>query len=100
MHYDPFSLDSLQPYANEIAYSVNVDAILPTMTTEGLVTTDQQQDLINPSIPKKQQMLYDIILRLPENCVNKFLHCLLETNNYEPHKKLYDKLCKHIATSV
>ena len=91
-------LDSLQPFADNIAGSVNVDVILPMMIQQGLVTSDQQQDLINPllSMAAKQQKLCGIILGLPEGCVYKFLHCLLETNNYEPHNQLYDELCKHI----
>ena len=94
-------LDSLQPFTDKIAGSVNVDVILPMMIQEGLVTVVQQQDLINPlhSAAAKQQKLCSIILGLPEGCVKKFLHCLLKTNNYEPHRQLYDELYKHIQVT-
>ena len=65
------------------------------MIQQNLVTSDQQQDLINPlhTMAVKQQKLCAIILGLPEDCVNQFLHCLLETSySYEPHKQLYDNL--------
>ena len=78
---------------------VNVNEILPKMTELKLITSDQQQDLINPmhTTATKQQKLCSIILGLPEDCVNKFLHCLLETSyDYEPHKQLYDKLYEFI----
>ena len=75
---------------------MNVNEILPMMIQQNLVTYDQQQDLINPCLHNmavKQQTLCAIILGLPEDCVNKFLHCLLETSySYEPHKQLYDNL--------
>ena len=89
-----FVLDSLQLFANDIN-AVDVDAILPLMIEQKLVTLDQQQDLINPlhTPAAKQQKLCSIILGLPDSCVNQFLHCLQKTScNYEPHKQLYDKL--------
>ena len=73
-----------------------MDVILPMMMQQGLVSPEQQQDLINPSMAAKQQKLCGIILGLPEGCVKKFLHCLLKTNHYEPHKQLYDELYKHL----
>ena len=87
-------LDSLQAFSNDIANTVDVNEILPMMMQQHLVTSDQQQDLINPlhTTAVKQQKLSNIILGLPEDCVNQFLHCLLKTNYYEPHKQLYDKL--------
>ena len=88
-------LDSLQLFANDIN-TVDVDAILPMMIEEKLVTLDQQQYLINPlhTPAAKQQKLCSIILGLPDSCVDRFLHCLQKTScNYEPHKQLYDKLC-------
>ena len=71
-----------------------MDVILPMMVQEGLVTPDQQQYLSNPyhTTGIKQQKLYSIVLELPESCVDKFINCLSETSNYEPHKQLYDKL--------
>ena len=89
-------LDSLQPFANEIANAVDVDYILPMMEQEGLVTPDQQQFLSSPynTTIKEQQELTSIVIELPEDCVNKFIHCLLETITYDPHRLLCDKLCK------
>ena len=78
---------------------VNVNEILPKMTEQKLITSDQQQDLINPmhTTATKQQKLCSIILGLPQDCVNQFLQCLLETSyDYEPHKQLYDKLYEFI----
>lgn len=90
-----FLLDSLQLFANDIN-TVDVDAILPMMIEQQLVTLDQHQDLINPlhTPAAKQQKLCSIILGLPDSCVNRFLHCLQTTScDYEPHRQLYDKLC-------
>ena len=49
-------------------------------------------------LSERRQKLCNIILGLPEDCVEKFLLCLQETSDYEPHKNLYDKLCKSKAT--
>ena len=90
------ALDSLQPFANDIANTVDVDHILPMMVQEGLVTPDQQQFLSSPfdTSIKKQKELSNIVTRLPEDSVDKFKNCLLKTISYDPHKLLYDKLCK------
>ena len=71
-----------------------MDEILPMIIQQGLLTPEQQQDLYNPNhtMVNKQQKLLDIVLWLPESCVDTFLHCLLETSYYEPHKILYDKI--------
>ena len=73
-----------------------MDLILPMMVQEGLVTPDQQQYLNNQyhTTCEKQQKLYSIVIELPEDCVDKFKKCLLETSSYDPHKLLHDKLCK------
>ena len=43
----------------------------------------------------------NILLRLDESNVKKFLQCLSETNDYEPHKQLLEKIqCKHLRTTV
>ena len=89
-------LDSLQPFANEIANTIDVDYILPMMVQEGLITPDQQQYLNSPyhTISEKQQKLFSIVIELPEGFVDKFKNCLLQTISYGPHKLLHDKLCK------
>lgn len=93
-------LDSLQAFADDIANTVEVNEILPMMMQQHLVTSDQQQELINPmhTTATKQQKLCSIILGLPEDCVNQFLYCLLQTSHYEPHRQLYDKLYTRLNT--
>ena len=87
-------LDSLQLFANDIINTVNVDEILPVMLQEGLVTSNDYEYLNNShySMSERRQKLSNIILGLPEDCVDKFLHCLKETSYYEPHKQLHAKL--------
>lgn len=94
-------IDSLQSFANDITTTVNVDLILPMMIQQNLVTPAQQQDLSNPyhTTAVKQQKFCSIILGLSESCVNQFLHCLLETSYYGPHKQLYEKLYEFIHAS-
>ena len=86
-------LDSLQPFASKIT-TVDVNTILPFMVQESIVSPDQQQYLSSPNHTtcEKQQKLCSIVLELPESCVDKFINCLSETSNYEPHKQLYDEL--------
>ena len=69
------------------------------MMEQGLVTPYQQQDLINPLMPARQQKLSGIVVGLPEGCVYKFLQCLLRTDYYEPHKQLYNTLYVSIRTT-
>ena len=73
--------------------------ILPYLVSYGLLTPAQQeyltQSVYTPS--DKKQKLCNILLRLDENNVKKFLQCLSETSNYDPHKELLEKIqCKHI----
>ena len=93
--------DSLQQFANDITSTVNVNKILPMMVQKSLITLNEYEYLSNPLyiMSDKQQKLSGIILGLPEDCVEKFLHCLLETSDYEPHKQLYDKLHTFIHTT-
>ena len=78
-----------------------MDVILPLMVQKGLVTPDQQQYLSSPyhTTSEKQQKLCCIVLELPESCVDKFINCLSETSNYEPHKQLHDKLYQFSHTN-
>ena len=91
-----FILDSLQSLANDIQDTIDVDTILPVMVQQGLLTPSQCQDLSSPyhTPVAKQQKLFIIIIGLPEKCVSQFIHCLHETSNYEPHRKLHDELLK------
>jgi len=68
------------------------------MIQEDLVTADQEQYFNNPyhTMCEKQKKLCSIILEKPESCVDQFLNCLLKTSDYEPHKKLYDKLYENL----
>ena len=91
-----YILDSLQPFANDITNTVNVGEILPWMLQEGLVTINDCDYL---STSNDKQKLINIILGLPEECVDKFLCCLEKTNYYEPHKLLYDKLYGSLHTT-
>ena len=69
------ALDSLQPFANDIANTVDVDHILPMMVQEGLVTPNQQPFLSSPfdTTIKRQKELFNIVTRLPEDSVDKFI---------------------------
>ena len=89
-----FVLDSLQSFVNDITGTVNVDVILAMMVQENLLTLNQAQDLGNlyHTPVTKQQRLCSIITGLPEDCVDRFIHCLHETSDYEPHRTLHDKL--------
>ena len=73
-----------------------MDHILPMMVQEGLVTPNQQKFLSSPynTTIKKQKELSNIVTRLPEESVDKFKNRLLKTIRYDPHKLLYDELCK------
>ena len=95
-------LDSLQACAGDITTMVNVNQILPKMLEQKLITSNQHQELTNVmhTTATKQEKLCSIILGLSEDCVNKFLHCLLETSyEYKPHKELYDKLYEFIHSA-
>ena len=81
---------------NDICTSINVDRILPSLVSNGLVTLHDQQCLSNPVYTdvQKQHKLAFLIVSLKEDCVKKFLQCLSETRDYEPHNTLFEKLCK------
>ena len=76
--------------------------ILPYLVSYGLLTCKQQEyfTLIAYTPSDKKQNLCNILLRLDENDVKKFLQCLSETSDYEPHKQLLEKIqSKHVSTS-
>ena len=86
--------DSLKPFTTDINSAVDVETVLPYMVKNGLLSSSQHQDLLNPyhtSNAKKHQLTC-IIVTLDEDCVEKFLQCLEETSHYEPHETLLKKI--------
>ena len=93
-----FYPDSLEHFATDIKDSVDVGTISTHLISHGLLTPEQQDDLIDPNLnsSKKRQKLCEILLRLNEECVKKFLQCLSETSSYSPHEQLLNKIrCKY-----
>ena len=64
------------------------------MVKNGLLSSSQHQYLLNPyhTITEKQNKLTCIAVTLSEDCVEKFLQCLEETSDYEPHETLLKKI--------
>ena len=97
------SIDSLECFASDIIGRIDLITILPNLMSYGLVTPEQQEYLTHIAYTptdKKQKLCY-ILLGLDENDVKKFLQCLSETSNHEPHKQLLEKIqCKHLLTTV
>ena len=104
VHTWSITVDSLQSFANDIANTVDVDHILLLMVQEDLLTPNQFQYLNSSyhTASRKQQKLCSIVIELSEDCVDKFIQCLYKTSDYEPHKKLYDKLyeSRQLETTV
>ena len=76
--------------------------ILPYLLSYGLLTPEQQEYLTHLAYTAsaKKQELCNILLRLDESNVKKFLQCLSETSDHEPHKQLLEKIqCKHLRTT-
>lgn len=86
--------DCLQPFVTDIASTLDVDTIVLPMVKYGLLTQGQQDYLSNPvhTSTTKKNKLCSIILALDDNCVKKFLQCLSETSDYDPHKQLLHKI--------
>ena len=96
-------LDSLECFASDIIGRIDLITILPHLMSYGLLTPEQQEYLTHIAYTPtdKKQKLCNILLRLDENEVKKFLQCLSETSNHEPHKQLLEKIqCKHLLTTV
>ena len=75
--------------------------ILPYLVSYGLLTPEQQDYLTHLAYTSsdKKHKLCNILLRLNENDVKKFLQCLSETSDYYPHKQLLEKIqCKYLLT--
>ena len=64
------------------------------MMNYGLLTREQQEYLCNPAHTPcaKGRKLCTIILSFNESCVKKFIQCLAETSDYEPHRELLQKI--------
>ena len=88
------SIDSLQPYADDITATVDVDTIVSQMMTYGLLTLGQYQQLTSgyTTNANKLHTLCGIVLALSEDHVDKFLQCLSDTSYYGPHNSLLDKI--------
>ena len=74
--------------------------ILPYLVSYRLLTPEQQDYLTHSAYTSsnKIQKLCNILLRLDESNIKKFLQCLSETSDYDPHKQLLEKIqCKHLA---
>ena len=87
-------LDSLEPFAQGICSSVDVQTIVPWMITHGLVTSHDKAYFYNPyhNSVEKQHKLMCLVLSLNEDCVEKFLECLSQTSDYAPHGTLLEKI--------
>ena len=87
-------VDSLQPYADDIIATVDVDTIVSRMMTYGLLTLGQYQQLTSgyTTNANKLHTLCGIVLALSEDHVDKFLQCLSDTSYYRPHNSLLNKI--------
>ena len=93
-------IDSLEPFAQAIYSSVDVQTILPWLIAHGLVTRFDQEYFMNPShIPSEKQLkLMCLVISLNEKCVEKFLRCLSNTaDEYSPHGELLEKILNGIV---
>ena len=86
--------DYLQSYSTDIATTLDVNTIQMHMMNYGLLTREEQDYFSNsPDTPcAKGRRLCTIILSFNESCVDKFLRCLAETSDYEPHRQLLQKI--------
>ena len=83
--------DSLQRFSVQITQRVEPSLILPHLLGKGLVTAVQVENLSDKnqiSSAKKEYLLCNVLIRLSEKNVNKFVECLKETSNYDPHNEL------------
>ena len=87
-------LDSLKPFTTDICGAIDVNTILPFMVKNGLLSSSQHQYFLNPyhTTYDKQNKLTCIAVTLNEDCVERFLQCLQETSEYEPHETLLKKI--------
>jgi len=92
--YNIVSVDSLQPFTDDVVNSVDVNTILPPLMSRGLLTPEQVDYFSSSHDGEvvKQQKLSVIIVKLSEEFVEKFLQCLESTSHYEPHNTLLKKI--------
>ena len=71
-------VDSLQPYADDITATIDVDTIVSRMMTYGLLTMDQYQQLTSgyTTDANKLYALWGIVYGRIEYHVDRFLQCL------------------------
>ena len=86
--------DCLRPFVTDIANTLDVDTIVLPMVKYGLLTQGQEDYLSNAvhTSTAKRKKLCSIILSLGDSCVKKFLWCLSETSDYDPHNQLLHKI--------
>ena len=88
-------LDSLEPFAQDIPSSVDIEIILPSLIAHGLVTRLDQEYFMSPfhTSVEKQLKLMCLVISLNEECVEKFLECLSQTVGEHPlHGELLEKI--------
>ena len=88
------TIDSLQPYTEDIINGVNVNTITPPMLAHGLLTPEHGEYFFNPHVisTEKQRKLGFLIITLSEECAQIFLQCLKNTRDYAPHDDLLKKI--------
>ena len=92
-------LDSLEPFAQDICSSVDIQTILPSLIAHGLVTRFDQEYFMSPqhTSSEKQLRLMCLVISLNEKCVEKFLQCLSQTVG---ECCLHGELLKKIYTGI
>lgn len=90
-------VDSLQPFTEDIINLIDVNTILPSLMSCGLLTRDQQSYFIESTSTstEKKRKLANIIVTMSDDCVEIFLQCLENTvtsDKYRPHKELLEKI--------
>ena len=72
----------------------DLSIILPHLISCGLLTIEQREYLTHGAytLSDKQQKLLNILLSLDENGIKRFLQCLSNTSDFEPHKRLLENI--------
>ena len=90
--------DSLKPFSVEIIQRVDPNEILSHLLSRGLLTDTQMDTLSSTNnlnfSEKKNYLLCNVLLKLSEDNVDKFLECLKDTSGYGPHDELLKTINK------
>ena len=94
------NLDSLKPFVRDIHSSIDVEVILPSLISNGIVTPSDHQYFISQAYTdiQKQQKLACLVVSLEESHVEMFLQCLADTSDYAPHDTLLKTIRKGMYT--